>query len=78
MTATIEGMELKLVDTLHIDTLEIGDLIGWQDQVVEVTSLCSEDDEASWFTVKDEWGEEHLAVFLLDTMVPFYYYCEED
>ena len=42
MSVTINTMELAKADELRIDELQIGDLIGYNEEIVEVTFIESE------------------------------------
>lgn len=74
MSDTMNTMEIKKVDILRVDTLEIGDLIGYEGEIVIIQSILDvEEHEQYFFDIVDEWGESGELVIPYDTMVDLYY-----
>lgn len=59
MADTITIMDYRIVDTLNADQLEVGDLIGLADEVVEVVNIISTK-EGYALTFKNEFGEQDI------------------
>lgn len=59
MADTITIMDYRIVDTLNADQLEVGDLIGLADEIVEVVNIVSTK-EGYALTFKDEFGEKDI------------------
>lgn len=60
MTATIIPMDYRLVDVLNSDQLEVGDLIGLNDEVVKLIEIAP----AKFgfvITYENEFGEKEIA-----------------
>lgn len=60
MTDTIIAMDYRLVDVLNADQLEVGDLIGLNEEVVRVIEIAS----AKFgfvLTYENEFGEKEIA-----------------
>jgi hypothetical protein len=77
MAAIIKNMELKKVDQLKPDALMPGDIISYDEQIVEVISI-SEDIDANFYFVeyKDEFGEKDTAQFHYAELINWYVYVE--
>jgi hypothetical protein len=77
MAAIIKNMELKKVDQLKPDALMPGDIISYDEQIVEVISI-SEDIDANFYFVeyKDEFGEKDIAQFHYAELVNWYVYVD--
>ena len=77
MSATIKTMELKKVDQLNPDALMPGDIISYDEQIVEVISI-SEDIDANYYFVdyKDEFGEKDVAQFHYAELIDWFVYVE--
>jgi hypothetical protein len=59
MSATINNMELVKADSLTIDALEIGDLIGYNDEIVEVIFIeCDSTGDNYDIEIKNDFGEK--------------------
>jgi hypothetical protein len=73
MTATMIDMELIKADTLTADSLEIGDLISYNDEIVEVLFIESDStgDNYDIETVND-FGEKEVIQFSFDDEVDWY------
>jgi hypothetical protein len=60
MTDTIIAMDYRLVDVLNADQLEVGDLIGLNDEVVRIVEIAP----AKFgyvVTYENEFGEKEIA-----------------
>ena len=57
MVDTMLTMEYRLVDILNADQLEVGDLIGLSDEVVEVLDVKPHD-EGFTLTFKNDFDEK--------------------
>ncbi len=55
--ATITNMDYQLVDILNADQLEVGDLIGVDEYIVEIVNIVSLPN-GYILTFKDEYGEK--------------------
>ena len=79
MGDTIKSMEIKKVDELVVESLEIGDLIGYNMGVVEIVSIRYIDDlESFLIEFIDEWGELLEALYKYGWIVDYYYPCEDN
>ena len=60
----MKNMELKKVDQLKPDALMPGDIISYDERIVEVISI-SEDADANYYFVEyvDDFGEKDIAHF---------------
>jgi hypothetical protein len=63
---------------LHPDQLEIGDLIGYQGNIVEVNSIESNDGLTYFIEYTDDYGDVDTAVVMHDEMLDWYYYIDEE
>ena len=79
MGDTMTVMEMKKVDELAVETLEIGDNIGYNMGIVEIVSIRYID-ESERFEIEmvDEWGEHYEALYKYGWVVDYYYPCEEE
>ena len=77
MAAIIKNMELKKVDQLKPDALMPGDIISYDDRIVEVISI-SEDSDANFYFVEyvDDFGEKDIAQFHYAELIDWYVYVE--
>lgn len=71
-------MEIKKVDVLRVDTLEVGDLIDHNGIIAITDILYLEEDETFCIDGIDEWGEVVQVWLSCYAMVDFYYPVEED
>jgi len=77
MTATIIDMELVKVDTLRVDALQLGDLIGYGDEIVEVTFIESDSTGDNYdIEVRNDFGETEFIQYSFDDHVEWYVYLE--
>ena len=67
------GMELIKADSLTVDALEIGDLIGYDDEIVEVISIESDSTGDNYnIEVTNDFGEKEIIEFTFDEEVDWY------
>jgi hypothetical protein len=77
MRATINTMELVKADSLTIDALEIGDLIGYNDEIVEVIFIeCDSTGDNYDIEIKNDFGEKEIVQFSFDEEVDWYVYLD--
>ena len=77
MTATMINMELVKADTLTPDSLEIGDLIGYNDEVVEVLFIESDSTGDNYdIEIRNDFGETEVVQFAFDDHVDWFVYLE--
>ena len=73
MTATIIDMELIKVDSLTPDSLEIGDLINYNNEIVEVLFIESDSTGDNYdVQVVNDFGEKEVIQFAFDDVVDWY------
>ena len=73
MTATIISMELIKADTLTADSLEIGDLISYNDEIVEVLFIESDSTGDNYdVQIVNDFGEKEVIQFAFDDEVDWY------
>jgi hypothetical protein len=77
MSDTINGMELIKADVLTADALEVGDLISFDDDIVEVISI-DVDSTGDIYSVKvsNDFGETTIVDFDFDEEVDWYVYLD--
>jgi len=73
----MKNMELKKVDRLKPDALMPGDIISYDERIVEVISI-SEDADANYYFVEyvDDFGEKDIAQFHYAELIDRYVYVE--
>ena len=77
MSATIIDMELIKADTLTIDALEIGDLISYNDEIVEVLFIESDSTGDNYdVQVVNDFGEKEIVQFAFNDVVDWYVYLD--
>jgi hypothetical protein len=73
MSATIIDMELIKADTLTIDSLEIGDLISYNDEIVEVSFIQSDSTGDNYdIEIVNDFGEKEIVQFAFNDEVDWY------
>jgi hypothetical protein len=73
MTATIISMELIKADTLTADSLEIGDLISYNDEIVEVLFIESDSTGDNYdVQIVNDFGEKEIIQFAFDDAIDWY------
>ena len=79
MSATMVDMELKHVDNLEVQTLEVGDWIGIEEDIVQVTQVQADSDDAFFaIEVQDQYEDRYGVVLEYGERVRFYVWVEED
>jgi len=77
MTDTIEVMELIKADSLQVSALEIGDLISYDDEIVEVTFIKSDSTGDNYdIEIVNDFGEKEIIQFAFDEEVDWYVYLD--
>ena len=77
MSATINDMELVKADALKIDALQIGDLISYNDEIVEVTFIESDSTGDNYdVEIVNDFGEKEIVQFTFDEEVDWYVYLD--
>ena len=78
MNATIIDMELIKADSLTVDALEIGDLIGYNDEVVEILFIESDSTGDNYdIEVVNDFGEKEVIQFAFNDEVDWYVYLDQ-
>jgi hypothetical protein len=73
MTATITNMELAKADVLTVDSLELGDFIAYNDDIVEVIFIESDSTGDNYdIEVINDFGEKEVIQFAFDDEVDWY------
>jgi hypothetical protein len=73
MTATMINMELVKADTLTADSLEIGDLISYNDEIVEVLFIESDSTGDNYdVQIVNDFGEKEIIQFAFDDAIDWY------
>ena len=73
MTATMMNMELVKADTLTADSLEIGDLISYNDEIVEVLFIESDSTGDNYdVQIVNDFGEKEIIQFAFDDAIDWY------
>jgi hypothetical protein len=77
MSDTIKVMELIKADVLTADALEIGDLISFDDDIVEVISIdVDSTGDIYSIEVSNDFGETQVVDFAFDEEVDWYVYLD--
>ena len=77
MNDTINNMELIKADSLTADALEVGDLIGYNDDIVEVTAIESDATGDTYdIELTNDFGETEIVNFVFDEEVDWYVYLD--
>jgi hypothetical protein len=75
MSDTIISMELIKADTLTVDALEVGDLISYNDEIVEVMFIESDSTGDNYdIEIKNDFGEKEVIQFAFNDEVDWYVY----
>jgi hypothetical protein len=73
MSVTMTDMELIKADSLSIDALEIGDLINYNDEIVEVIFIESDSTGDNYdIEIVNDFGEKEMLQFAFDDKVDLY------
>jgi hypothetical protein len=77
MAAIMKNMELKKVDQLKPDALMPGDIISYDERIVEVISI-SEDSYGNFYYVEytNDFGEKDTAQFHYAELIDWYVYVD--
>ena len=68
-------MELVKADSLTVDALEIGDLIGFNEDIVEVTDIeCDSTGDNYDIELTNDFGETEIVQYKFDEQVDWYVY----
>jgi hypothetical protein len=77
MSATIIDMDLIKADSLTVDALEIGDLIGYNDEVVEILFIESDSTGDNYdIEIVNDFGEKEVIQFAFNDEVDWYVYLD--
>ena len=77
MSVTMNPMELAKADDLRIHELQIGDLIGYNDEIVEVTFIESDSTGDNYdIEIVNDFGEKEVVQFAFDEVVDWYVYLD--
>jgi len=77
MSVTIIDMELIKADSLTVDALEIGDLIGYNDEVVEILFIESDSTGDNYdIEIVNDFGEKEVIQFAFNDEVDWYVYLD--
>ena len=67
------NMELVKADTLTADSLEIGDLISYNDEIVEVLFIESDSTGDNYdVQIVNDFGEKEIVQFAFDDEIDWY------
>ena len=73
MNATINSMELVKADSLQAFSLEVGDLIGYENDIVEVIDIVSDNTGDNYFVnIINDFGEEEFLTLAFDEPVDLF------
>ena len=77
MTATMTSMELAKADVLTVDSLELGDFIAYNDDIVEVIFIESDSTGDNYdIEVVNDFGEKEVVQFAFNDEVDWYVYLD--
>jgi hypothetical protein len=77
MSATINDMELVKADALKVDVLQIGDLISYNDEIVEITFIeCDSTGDNYDIEIRNDFGETEVVQFAFDEEVDWFVYLD--
>ena len=78
MAATMINMKLVKADTLTIDSLEVGDLIKYDNDIVEVLSIKSDKTGDVYdIEIVNDFGESEVVQFLYNDLVEWFVYLND-
>ncbi len=73
MTDTMNVMELIKADSISANTLEVGDLIEYEHDIVEVTNIDSDASGDNYFIeITNDFGEQEVLSLAYDELVDLY------
>ena len=71
------NMELIKADSLQASALEIGDLISYDDEVVEITFIESDSTGDNYdIEIRNDFGETQVVQFAFDEEVDWFVYLD--
>ena len=77
MSDTINDMELVKADSLSVDALQIGDLISYNDEIVEITFIeCDSTGDNYDIEIVNDFGEKEIVEFTFNETVDWYVYLD--
>jgi hypothetical protein len=77
MSDTIKVMELIKADVLTVDAIQIGDLISYDDDIVEVIAIeVDSTGDVYSVEVSNDFGEKQIIDFDFDDEVDWYVYLD--
>jgi hypothetical protein len=77
MSVTMIDMELVKADSLQVTSLEIGDLISYNDEIVEVTDIESDSTGDNYdVEITNDFGETEIVKFAFDEEVDWFVYLD--
>ena len=77
MADTIMNVELIKADVLMVDSLEIGDFISYNDEIVEVLFIESDSTGDNYdIEVVNDFGENEVVQFAFNEFVDWYVYLD--
>jgi hypothetical protein len=77
MTDTMMFVELIKADDLQVDSLELGDFISYNDEIVEVTFIGSDSTGDNYdIELTNDFGEAEVIQFSFDEVVSWYVYLD--
>lgn len=77
MNDTINSMELIKADSLTADALEVGDLIGYGEDIVEITAIESDATGDNYdIELTNDFGETEIIQFAFNEEVDWYVYLD--
>jgi hypothetical protein len=70
-------MELFKADALRVDALEIGDLISYNDEIVEILFIESDSTGDNYdIQIRNDFGEKEVVQFAFDDVLDWYVYLD--
>ena len=70
-------MELIKADALKVDALQVGDLISYNDEIVEITFIESDSTGDNYdVQIVNDFGEKEIIQFSFDEEVDWYVYLD--
>ncbi len=77
MAAIMKNMELIKADAIPADSLQIGDIINYNDEFVEIISIESDSTGDIYsLELKNDFGEKEIVEYQFDELVDWYVYLD--
>jgi len=77
MNDTIINMEPVKADSLTADSLEVGDLINYNDEIVEIIDIKSDSKGDNYdIEIVNDFGEKEIVTYKFDEQVDWYVYLD--